>query len=183
VGSERFAFLQTVTYSAWRRFAEVLRQLLRGLGQRPKAPRADHELPVGPAIPDPDDIDLHRPGASSCRDFRHHANPDAGGDHLADRIETVQPRTKAQTRAETGRMSADMGVQRDRADQSDEITLHHVAEIDLPPTSQFVVPRGDQHQTVLSASACSAASPRSAAPMAMARAISLLSRSSTSIEM
>ncbi len=87
--------------STRRRFAQVVRQLLRGLGQRAKAPRADHELPVGPGIPDPDDIDLHRSRASLCRDFRHHANPDAGGDHLADRIETVQPRTKAQARAET----------------------------------------------------------------------------------
>src|SRR5258707_2484102 len=101
------AFSFSFTRSAWRRFAEVLRQLLRGLGQRPKAPRADHELPVGPGIPDPDDIDLHRSRASFCRDFRHHANPDAGGDHLADRIETVQPSPKTQTRAETRRVSAD----------------------------------------------------------------------------
>ena len=34
------------------------------------------------------------------------------------------------------------------ADQSDEIALHHFAEIDLPPVRQFVLPRGDQHQTV-----------------------------------
>ena len=139
---------RTPSVSTRRRFAQVLRQLLRGLGQRPKTPRTDHELPVGPGIPDPDDIDLHRPRASFCRDFRHHANPDAGGDHLADRIETVQPRTKAQARAETGRVSADMGVQRDRTDQADEIALHHFAEIDLSPVRQFVVARGDQHQTV-----------------------------------
>ena len=134
--------------STRRGFAQMLRQLLRRPGQRSKAPRADHEPPVGPGIPDPDDIDLHRSRASFCRDFRHHANPDAGGDHLADRIETVQPRAKAQTRAEPRRVSADMGVQRDRADQSDEIALHHFAEIDLPPVRQFVLARGDQHQTV-----------------------------------
>ena len=46
------------------------------------------------------DVDLHRPRASLCRDFRHHGDPDAGGDHLADRIEIVQPRAKAQARAE-----------------------------------------------------------------------------------
>ena len=46
-------------------------------------------------------------------------------------------------------MSADMGVQRDRVDQPDEIALHHFCEIDLPPVRQFVVPRRDQHQTVL----------------------------------
>ena len=134
--------------STRRALAQMLGQLLRGLGQRPKAPRADHEPPVGPGIPDPDDIDLHRSRASFCRDFRHHANPDAGGDHLADRIETVQPRTKAQTRAEPRRVSADMGVQRDRADQADEIALHHFTEIDLPPVRQFVLARGDQHQAV-----------------------------------
>ena len=121
------------------RFAQMLRQLLRGPGQRPETPRTDHELPVGPGIPDPDDIDLHRPRASFCRDFRHHADPDAGGDHLADRIETVQPRAKAQARAEPRRVSADMGVQRDRVDQADEIALHHLAEIDLPPVRQFVL--------------------------------------------
>src|SRR5881396_2955445 len=103
------AFSLSLTCSAWRRFAEVLRQLLRGLGQRPKAPRTDHELPVGPGIPDPDDIDLHRSRASFSRDFRHHTDPDAGCDHLADRIETVQPRAKAQTGAETRGVSADMG--------------------------------------------------------------------------
>ncbi len=43
---------------------------------------------------------------------------------------------------------ADMGVQRDRADQADEIALHHLAEIDLPPVRQFVAARGDQHQAI-----------------------------------
>src|SRR3982751_3103552 len=100
---QTFSIFALLRVSTWRRFAQVLRQLLRGLGQRPKTPRTDHELPVGPGILDPDDIDLHRPRASLCGDFRHHANPDAGGDHLTDRIETVQPRPKAQTRAETRR--------------------------------------------------------------------------------
>src|ERR1044071_1901051 len=97
---QTFSIFALLRVSTWRRLAEVLRQLLRGLGQRPKTPRTDHEFSVGPGISDPDDIDLHGPGASFCRDFRHHADPDAGGDHLADRIETVQPRAKAQARAE-----------------------------------------------------------------------------------
>src|SRR4051812_2785197 len=63
---QHFALLRV---STWRRFAEVLRQLLRGLGQRPKTPCTDHEFSVGPGIPDPDDIDLHRPRASFGRDF------------------------------------------------------------------------------------------------------------------
>ena len=171
----------------------MLGQLLRGLGQRPESCRAQiTSRPVGPGIPDPDDIDLHRSRASFCRDFRHHADPDAGGDHLADRIETVQPRAKAQARAEPRRVPADMGVQRDRADQADEIALHHFAEIDLPPVRQFVVARGDQHQAVFAErdplDIVGQARVRRRARdrrrrSAMARAISELSRSSTSIEM
>ena len=41
-----------------------------------------------------------------------------------------------------------MGVQRDRADQADKITLHHFAESDLPPVCQFVPAGCDQHQAI-----------------------------------
>jgi hypothetical protein len=127
----------------------MLRELLRGPWQRFETARADHEFAVGPGIPDPDDIDLHRPCASFGRHFGHHADPDAGGDHLADRVKAVQPRAEAQARAEPRRVSADVGVQRDRVDQPDEIALHHFAEIDLTAVRQFVIARGDQHQAIL----------------------------------
>ena len=85
----------------------MLGQLLCGPRQRLEAAGADHEPPVGPGIPDPDYVDLHRSRASFCGDLGHDRNADAGGDQLADRIEIVQTRTKAQTGADARGVSAD----------------------------------------------------------------------------
>src|SRR5882757_6994081 len=130
------------------RFAQMLHQLLRGLWQRLEAAGADREPSIGPGIPYPHHIDLHRARAAPRRHFRHHGDPNAGGDHLADRIEIVEPGAKAHPRAEFRRMSADMRVQGARGDQADEIALHHLPEIDLTPVCEFVLTRGDQDQPV-----------------------------------
>src|SRR3954467_12504567 len=112
----------------------MLDQLLRRFRQRLEAAGADREPPVGPGIAYPHYIDLHRSRAAPRRDFRHHGDADAGGDHLADRIEIVEPGAKPQARAELCRMSADMRMQGAGCDQADEIALHDLAEIDLTPT-------------------------------------------------
>ncbi len=101
--------------SALRRLAQMLHQLLRRPRQRPGNcarrsqaggwPRGRESAPrlIG-----------NRPGAASGRDFRHHRNADARRHHLADRIEMLQPRAKAQARAEPRGVAGDMRVQRAR---------------------------------------------------------------------
>ena len=77
----------------------MLDQLLRRARQRLETAGADHELAVGPGIAETYDADPHRSGAAFGRDLRHHRNADAGGDHLPDRLEIIQPRAIAQARA------------------------------------------------------------------------------------
>ena len=126
----------------------MLDQLLRWLWQRLETAGADRKPPVGPGIPDPDHVDLHRPRAALRRDLGHHGNADAGGNHLPDRVEIIEPGAKPHAGAEPCGVAGDMGVQRARGDQADEIALHHLAKIDLPPVRQFVLARGDQDQAV-----------------------------------
>ena len=89
-------------------------------------------------------------------------------------------------------MPGDMGMQRARSDQADEVALDHLAE-NRPAAGSPTRPARAATSTrrsslkgirsIVSGKACSAASPSSAAPLGMRRAISPLSRSSTSIEM
>src|SRR5258705_1220089 len=130
------------------RLSQMLDQLMRRFRQRLEAAGADREPPVGPAVANPHHIDLHRARATPRRDFRHHRNADAGGDHLADRVEIVEPGAKAQPRAEFCRMPAYMCMQGARGDQADEIAFLHLAEIDLTPARQLILARGNQHQAV-----------------------------------
>jgi hypothetical protein len=126
----------------------MLDQLLRRARQRLEAARADHELAVGPGIAETHDADPHRPGTALGRDLRHHRNADAGGNHLPDRLEIIQPRTIAQSRAKPRRVSGDMGMQRARRGQSYEVAARYVAKVDLTPVRQFILPRHDKHQAI-----------------------------------
>jgi hypothetical protein len=49
-------------------------------------------LRFAPGIAETHHADPHRSGTAFSRDLRHHRDADAGGDHLADRLEIIQPR-------------------------------------------------------------------------------------------